>query len=90
LQVPLGQGAYAALGGGMNDSYTIAGHTFADTPAGRVCSCGKRWTDIASATRANIGEHGWAHHGELIEREADEITAEVARIWEAVSKVAAG
>lgn len=69
----------------------IAGHTFTDTPSGRVClGCGKRWTDIAPATRANIGEHGWAHHGELIEREADEIIAERERIWEAVATVAVG
>ena len=69
----------------------IAGHNFTDTAAGRVClGCGKRWTDITFATRANIGEVDIAHTGALNEQEADEITAERDRIWEAVSKVAAG
>lgn len=68
---------------------SIAGHTFVDTPHGRVCACGKRWADIACATRADSGKLHIAHTGALNDAEADEIAAERDRIWEAVQKVCA-
>jgi hypothetical protein len=69
---------------------TIAGHTFHDTPHGRVCSgCAKRWDDIASATLEDLGKLDIAHTGALNAAEAAEIAAERDRIWEAVQKVCA-
>lgn len=59
----------------------IAGHVFEETPNGRVCACGARWVDVLQARREHIGTQGWAHTGNLIEREYDEIEAERDRIW---------
>ena len=69
---------------------SIAGHTFEDTPHGRVCGCGRRWSDIASTTDADVGKMDIAHSGALNKAEADEIAAERDRIWEALAKVCAG
>jgi hypothetical protein len=66
----------------------IAGHTFADTSAGRICACGKAWRDIASVTRADVGAFGIACHGALTDAEADQIAAERDRIWAAVQEAA--
>ena len=60
---------------------TIAGHSFNDTPQGRVCSCGRRWVDIMGVTRADIGKPHIAHVGNLNEREALECEAECERFW---------
>lgn len=67
----------------------IAGHSFTDTPAGRVClGCGKRWADIAGTTLDDVGKPDIAHIGALSEQEANEIIAERDRIWSAVAEVA--
>ena len=67
----------------------IAGHTF-DGPWGR-CSCGQRFSDISGATHKELhGPLGWAHSGTLIERELNEIQAEVKRLWTALEGVADG
>lgn len=63
----------------------IAGHTFADTPNGKICHCGMRWDYILSARRENIGETGWAHVGALNDREYDEIEAARDKVWEALT-----
>ena len=68
----------------------IAGHIFRDTPHGRACSCGRRWADIASAGREDVGQPDIAHVGSLSEREVDEIQAEKLRVWETVVGVASG
>jgi hypothetical protein len=69
---------------------TIAGHTFQDTPHGRVCAgCGKRWVDLACVTRADVGKPDIAHEGNLSGNEVDQIEVEKERIWQAVQKVCA-
>ena len=68
---------------------SIAGHSFVDTPHGRVCGCGRRWVDIASVTRDDIGKLDIAHSGALNGQEADEIDAERERLWLALQKVCA-
>lgn len=60
----------------------IAGHTFVDGPEGKKCACGKLWLDVAPASRADIGQAGWAHAGSLTEAEYNEIDRERERIWE--------
>ena len=60
----------------------IAGHRFIERMSGRVCeSCGRKWVDIAWATREHVGWPDIAHVGNLNEREADEIQAEVLDSW---------
>ena len=66
----------------------IAGHTFVG-PLGR-CSCGKCFADISVACRDDIGTHGWAHSGSLVEREYIEIDNERDRLWRLVVGVCSG
>lgn len=66
----------------------IAGHRF--TGLNGRCSCGKVLGDIAGATREHLNAPGFAHSGGLIERELNEIHAEVARIWALVVGSATG
>lgn len=67
---------------------TIAGHTFVDTPMGRMCSCGRRFVDICGTTKADRGKPNIAHHGNVNDTEIDEIDAENSRIWDALCGVA--
>ena len=67
---------------------TIAGHTFPRLGDGKCLHCHIRFSDIAGVTREAIGQPGWAHQGHLIEREYDEIRAEVERIYETVTEAA--
>ena len=61
---------------------TIAGHTFIDTPEGRLCrDCGKLWVDVALAHKEDINHLGWAHQGALTEHEYQQIEAERDRLW---------
>lgn len=61
---------------------TTAGHTFLPDPFGRlVCTCGRRWIDIAGATRDAIGHAGWAHIGALSASEYEEIAAAREAAW---------
>lgn len=63
---------------------TIAGHTFTDTPGGRICDCGRRWLDVLAAREFwRSGETDIAHQGALNEAEVAELNAEVERIWAA-------
>lgn len=66
----------------------IAGHTFALTPHGRVCTCGRLWTQIAGARAEDVGQIGIAHVGALTADELGQIEAERSRVWEAVVDVA--
>ena len=65
---------------------TIAGHLFTDGPMGRACGCGMLWTQIAGATKDDVGRLGIAHTGALNEAELAEIVAERERIWRAVAE----
>lgn len=65
----------------------IAGHIFEDTPVGRICACGCYWRQIASASKADIGQLHIAHTGALNEVELNQILEERDRIWDAVSDV---
>lgn len=49
----------------------VAGHTFVQGQ----CDCGKRWFDVRWATKDDLGKPGWAHSGDLNERELSEIEA---------------
>lgn len=66
---------------------TIAGHTFADTPSGLRCSCGKSRSDVLAARRSDIGQVGFAHTGALNEAEYQQIECERERVWAAVCQV---
>lgn len=68
----------------------IAGHTFIDTMHGRICECGRRWADIASVTRDDIGKPDIAHEGSLTENEYNSIIDERNRCWDALVGVASG
>ena len=68
---------------------SIAGHTFPSTATSDgKCVCGKRFSDISGVTREDIGQWHWAHSGTLLEREYDEIRAEVERIYGTVTEAA--
>lgn len=66
---------------------TIAGHSFG--PEGR-CSCGIRFADISGAGSEHLNKPHWAHQGNLIERELEEIQTEVRRLWALVVGAATG
>lgn len=60
----------------------IAGHTFIESPVGvRLCSCGRKWTEIAGTTAHDVGASNIAHYGVLSETEYTEIAAERERMW---------
>ena len=62
----------------------IAGHIFVETIHGLRCECGARWRDVLGARREGVGTFGWAHTGQLLEREYLEIEAERERVWATV------
>ena len=66
----------------------IAGHTFDETPMGRMCVCGRRWIDICGTTKEDQGKPFIAHHGSVNAVEIEEIAAERDRIWDALCGVA--
>jgi hypothetical protein len=66
---------------------TIAGHSF--SPEG-LCTCGRRFGDISGAGPEHLNKPHWAHQGNLIERELEEIQAEVQRLWSLVVGAATG
>ena len=62
---------------------TIAGHTFVERPEGRACeNCGRKWIDVAGATKQDIDKPNIAHTGLLNEAELTQIEKERERIWE--------
>ena len=65
---------------------SIAGHTFADGPAGRACSvCGKTWLAVlADREFWKDGQGGIAHSGALNAAEVGELHAELDRTWASV------
>lgn len=65
----------------------IAGHCFEDKGQGLICSCGRRWVDISSATTEDINKPHIAHSGLLTPDEAAQIEAERNRVWSALSEV---
>jgi len=58
----------------------IAGHTY---DLSGWCTCNRRFGDISGVTKEDIGQKGWAHTGELSQREFDEIIAERDRLYKA-------
>ena len=69
----------------------IAGHVFDSLD---VCSCGRKWLDIAHTTEDQIGESGIAHYGALNRVEYDSIEQrrrhEREHIWSMLIGVATG
>jgi len=66
----------------MNLTRRVAGHIFGDAPGGRSCAlCGVLWTQIASATKDDIGRVGISHDDRLTADALAEIETERDRIW---------
>lgn len=63
----------------------VAGHAFNDE--GR-CECRRRLVDILGCTKADIGQDGIAHSGQLTEFELSQIETERERIWRGHKNVA--
>lgn len=57
----------------------VAGHAFDDVNG--TCTCGKRFSDIASAGPEHVDQEHWAHSGRLSSYELSQITAERERLW---------
>jgi len=80
---------------------TIAGHIFAETPAGRCCvsyssvtgqTCGIPWTHVRTCRQEDVGKTlGLAHHGAPTVMKYLEIRAEADReeskLWEAIMSI---
>jgi len=63
----------------------IAGHTFYETPSGRLCHCGMKWTMLLTATEDAISQPDWAHNGLLARFEYDQIKDERDKLWQTLN-----
>lgn len=75
----------------MSEPRIIAGHSMADSIHGLACrDCGRRFVDLASVRKSDIGTKGWSHYGELNSPEFESIQAEIERMWGLLVGVASG